>query len=141
MLTEDQINLAVKSFLEGRGWMNVVALAGNAHGVDVEGVHPTDSRTVQVESKGGTSGRRGTGKFGEPCASSQVRAHVARAVFTAIRLREKAPSSTVLIALPGDDAHLSAARSVSQSLEALGIVLLAVTDSGVDIVFGEASPR
>jgi hypothetical protein len=140
MLTEDQINLAVKSFLEGRGWMHVVSLSGNAHGIDVEGEHPTDSRRVQVESKGGTSGRPGTGRFGEPCASSQVRSHVARAVFTAIRLRESAPRNTVLIALPGDDPHLSPARSVRQSLEALGIGLLAVTDSGVDIVFGEASP-
>jgi hypothetical protein len=140
MLTEDQVNSAVKGFLEDVGWKHVVALSGNEHGVDVRGDHPSDARKVQVESKGGTAGRPGSARFGKPFDASQVTSHVARAVLTVMRLREKEPRNTVLIALPGDEPHLSIACSVRASLEKLSIGLLAVTDSGVRVVFGEADP-
>src|SRR5438093_3342990 len=101
MLTEDQINLAVKAFLEARGWVRVVALDGRQPGIDVEGEHPTaSSRRVQVESKGGTSGDSSTKRFGQPCSATQVRSHVAKAVFTALCLREGSRTNRVLIAVP-----------------------------------------
>jgi hypothetical protein len=136
MLTEDQINVTVKAFLEARGWLNVRALSGKAKGVDVIGDHPGGSGLVLVESKGGTSGESGSANFGVPCTTPQIRSHVAKAVFTALCLRERSRENTVLIALPDDDAHESRVLAVESTLKNLNIGLLAVSAAGVRVVFG-----
>jgi hypothetical protein len=141
MLTEDQVNVAVKAFLEARGWRNVVALDGRRHGIDVEGEHPTTSLKVQVESKGGTSGDPSTNRHGKACTSTQIRSHVARAVFTALTLRACSETNTILVALPDDEAHLEVLGRVECILKTLAIGLLAVSRTGVRVVFGSVLPE
>jgi hypothetical protein len=140
MLNEDEVNRAVKLFLEERGWISVRALAGREHGVDVEGQHPSGARRVQVESKGGTSGHANSRRHGQTFDSSQVTSHVARAVFAALRLRERSRGNTILIALPDDSPHQSCVEGVSGALKALGVALLAVSEGGVRVVHGTADP-
>ena len=139
-ITENAINDAVKRFLEGHGWKNVTALKGREKGVDVSGVSQDDRRRVEVESKGGTSGDPKSKRFGMPFDSSQVDVHVAEAVYKAIRYREQGPRNVVLVALPDDEFHRSRIRPVERTLKQLGIGFLAVSDVGVQIVFGTATP-
>ena len=140
MLTEDQVNVAVKAFLEGRGWANVKALSGNQKGVDVAGDHPQGSLHVHVESKGGTSGRSTSARFGACFDTAAVCVHVAEAVFTALRLRERSRENAVMIAVPDDDAHLSRIQPVERTLRSLNIGLLAVSPNGVRVVYGLVEP-
>jgi len=135
-LTEDQVNELVKEFLERHGWQDVVALSGNATGVDVSGIDPQGERKVEVECKGGTSGRVGSARFGRPFDSAQVNVHVAEAVFKALCYRERSHKSTILIALPDDEMHLSRIAPVEQTLMRLGICLLAVSDAAVRVIYG-----
>ena len=139
-LTENRINVLVKGFLEDLGWVSVVALEGNATGVDVSGEHPRKRVTVEVESKGGTSGRLGSARFGIPFDSAQVSVHIAEAVLKALSYRERSPRNSVLIAMPDDDTHLSRIAPVEQTLRALGIGLLAVSERGVRVVYGAPGP-
>jgi hypothetical protein len=140
MLTEDQVNVAVKAYLEARGWVNVTALSGNQRGVDVVGDHPRGSGHVHVESKGGTSGRAGSGNHGNAFETSAVLVHISEAVFTALRHRERSEVNTVLIALPDDDAHQTRVRPVEATMKKLNIGLLAVSPAGVRVVYGAVDP-
>lgn len=140
MLTEDQVNGAVKAFLEARGWVNVIALDGRRHGIDVEGYHPSASSKVQVESKGGTSGDPATRRFGRPCSPPQIKSHVAKAVFAAICLRERSQANTVLIALPDDLAHIRLIERAMTTLKTLDIGLIGVSTSGVRVIYGTVDP-
>lgn len=140
-LTEDQVNVLVKAFLEREGWVNVVALKGNSTGVDVSGEDPHGRRKVEVESKGGTSGRTTSPRFGLAFDSAQVNCHVAEAVFKVLTYRDRSRSNTVLIALPDDEMHLSRVLPVSQTLKKLDIGLLAVSDAGVRVVSGAVDTR
>lgn len=140
MMTEDSVNLSVRNFLAAEGWVNLTSLTGNQKGIDVTGAHPRNGTVVQVESKGGTSGRPGSRRFGVGFDSAQIRVHVAEAVFTALGLREQDPRNVVLIALPDDDAHLSRVATIQATLRGLDIGLLAVSSTGVRVVQGTTAP-
>ena len=138
MLTENEVNVAVKAFLESHGWVRVVALSGREHGVDVEGDHPDGKRKVQVESKGGTSGDSTTSRHGAAFSGSQIRSHIGKALLTVMHLRDRSAANTVLLALPDDDAHLLHIRHVAESLKKLEIGVLAISRSDVRVVQGSA---
>lgn len=139
-LTEDDINSLVRTYLEALGWRDVVALKGNARGVDVSGVDELGVTRVQVESKGGTSGRAGSVKFGSLFDSGQVNTHIPEAVYKALCYRERSASNRILIAVPDDEMHLTRITPVEKTLRTLDIGLLAVSEMGVRPVFGATQP-
>jgi hypothetical protein len=140
MLTEDQVNVAVKEFLKGRGWVNLEIRKGRQPGIDVLGDHPVGTRWVQVESKGGTSGQPGSAKFGKPYERNDVLNNVSCAVFTTIALQERSAENVVLIALPDDEVNLEMISMVQATLRTLNVGVLAVSTSGVRVHFGEVDP-
>src|SRR4051812_925377 len=73
-------------------------------GVDLETVAPSGKRWL-IETKGQTSARRSSARFGKPFTESQVAVHVSRAFYQAACLRNQYPESGIALAFPDEPSH------------------------------------
>lgn len=86
MLTENDVIDAVCDYLLLHQYEILLRCATNEKGVDIIARQRNGSGRILIEAKGETSARSGSGRFGKPFDSAQVRDHVANAFYTAARL-------------------------------------------------------
>lgn len=126
--TENDVVVAADGFLRGSGWEVLQALDTQQAGVDVVAVHRASNRRLHVEAKGATSSKPGTSRYGKPFDSSQVRDHVANALYAAARVREDYSSA---IAVPLNDLHIRYMRPIRRSLTKLNIAVFWIDGKSV----------
>lgn len=127
--TENDVVVATGGFLHRVGWEVLQTLDTQQAGVDVVAVHAASNRRLHVEAKGATSSKPGTSRYGKPFDSSQVRDHVANALYAAARVHEDCSSA---IAVPLSDLHIKYMRPIRRSLTTLNIAVFWV--EGNDVV-------
>jgi len=131
MLTENDVVESVSGFLASRGYDVVQQLTTDVRGIDVVAVG--EAETWYVEAKGATSSKATTARFGTPFSTNQINSHVSRAIYTAMKILERAPAGTrtrAALALPANRGHREMVEAVRGSLDTLGVAVFWVDDDG-----------
>ena len=124
MLTENDIIEAVAAALQRGGYSIQRTATTVLRGVDIEAVSASKRRTVLIEAKGETTSKTYTSRHGKPFTRNQCRTHIAVALFTAARTRDRVKGRTrelVAIALPDVETNRELIASVRASIRLLGI--------------------
>lgn len=129
MLTENDIVDAVQRQLEAKGFKVTQALSTDERGVDLVAEHPGSASPVLVEAKGATSSKPGSARFGKEFSTSQVRDHVANAMFKAAKLLTDAPHARVVVALPDSERHLRQVEEARAGFARLGVEVWFVSEA------------
>lgn len=99
-------------------------------------------RELHIEAKGETSSRRGSGRYGSPFSSAQIRVHVAEALYKAaeilsgnyevvtISLKDVDTEVRAGVALPDTGGHRRCIANITAVLEQLGIAVFWVQKNG-----------
>lgn len=130
MIDENFVVNSVATFLAARGFDIEQRRTTTQTGVDLRAKHPSSGELWLVEAKGQTSAAIGSRRHGKPFNSSQIRVHVAMALYAAAALRQLHPDRTavhVAIALPDCSAHRKRVVAISQILDLAGIEVLWVS--------------
>lgn len=128
MLNENDVIAVVKTFLNAAGWTITRTSSTTQTGPDLEAVHPASARRLYVEAKGATSARPTSSRYGQPFSASQVRDHVANALYAAAKVREDDLSA---IAVPRNRAHAKCVHAIRHALTALKIAVFWVDGDNV----------
>lgn len=126
-LDENEVIKALAEHLKREGYEIVQMLHTTEKGVDLIAKHCQSGRSLHVETKGGTSSRPGSNRFGKPYTQSQVFDRVSKGFYTAILLRAKVQSTDdVALAVPDTPwfrDYLEPILSVAKTLN-IGIFLI-----------------
>ena len=98
------------------------------HGDDP--VAERDHVRFEIEAKGATSSKPGSGRYGMPFSKAQVFDHVAKAVLKALRVTSHG-SARAGIAFPDNADHRAEIARVTTALSRLGVTVFWVSDDGV----------
>jgi hypothetical protein len=122
-LFEDEVVDAVCSHLESAGYTIDEFARATEHGDDIVASHADTSTSVYIEAKGATSSREGSKRYGKPFNRGQVKDHVAKAFYRAVRMKENRDGDNVKvgIALPRNPNHVEMVNAIAQGLSALEI--------------------
>ena len=113
-MNENEITDAVCAHLTATGWQVVSRCSTTEQGIDV--VAKRNELDCFVESKGGTSSREGSARFGKPYTESQIFDRVAKGFYTAACLRsEKGDGPLIGLALPDTHCFRKYAGKVARS--------------------------
>src|SRR5581483_6645697 len=113
--------------LKADGWSVSKTCLTTEQGIDLIATRG-DQRLV-LEAKGGGSSKEGTRRFGMPFSTGQQADHVAKAVFTACKLRSREPRSSVAIAFPDTPTHRRCINDVKSALKRLTVLAFIVDGS------------
>ncbi len=122
MLTEDEVNEAVVSYLKGKRYSIISQAKGRNRGEDILAEDP-DGKKLKIEVKGEISSKA-KGNGGPPFDPSAMQYYVALAVYRAMKYVSE--ESMAGIALPSNDRYLNLIKSVVRSLVRLGITIYIV---------------
>ena len=123
MLTEDDVIHAVVSYLNGKGWhIDTISLT-NQRGVDI--LAKKGRCSLAIETKGATSNRHGSSRYGKPFTTSQKLDHVSCALYAAVSVVSDGKCRAG-IALPSDPKHRELITRISPALKALKIIVFLV---------------
>ncbi len=113
MLNENDVVAIVERYLRDTGWRILRHSSTIQTGPDLEAQHPTSARRLFVEAKGATSARPGSRRYGQPFDRNQARDHVAKAFYSAAKVRDEHASAIALPRTPSheDSSRLSGAHS------------------------------
>ena len=89
---------------------------------------------LYVEAKGQTSSKPHTKRYGLEFNRNQKMDHISKAIYSALKTKNRYIDSQVAIALPADDIHIELLEAVLPSLKQLGIEVFSVTENGDVIV-------
>ncbi len=104
MLDENDVIVALSTFLKSQGYSVAQQLHTTEKGVDLVAIHPSGPR-LHVEAKGGTSSRQGSNRYGKPYTQSQVFDRVSKGFYSTVLLRATVPAGDeVAMAVP-DTVH------------------------------------
>ena len=134
MLTEnDIIDIIEKHFLKIKG--RVVNKANTMQrGVDLE--VKVGSITYYIEAKGETSSKIGTSNYGNPFTTNQIINHIARAIFSILKLQAKTnfESSKYIIAFPDTKNHRKQIETLRERLKEINIQIFLVTKPQINTI-------
>lgn len=135
MLYEYKVINAVCHELENRGFQIDQKLKPSQRGIDIiASKNEPNQVQVFIEAKGETSSLESSNHYGKPFSSSQVRVHVAKAVYKTLEILSsyQGASEDVMagIALPYTKLHLKMEKAVHPILMNLGIVIFWVYPDG-----------
>jgi len=129
LLTEDELNAAVRQHLEREGYEIERYCTTKQRGVDI--VAARGNGRLFVEVKGGTSASPTSRRYGKPFNRNQARTHLAVVAYQAMALRQIAQErDAVAIALPKDVVHEECLFSIRGALRQLGVQVFWVDASG-----------
>jgi Holliday junction resolvase-like predicted endonuclease len=119
-VNENEINESVCRHLVSTGWQVLSRCSTTEQGIDI--VAKRNEQDCFIESKGGTSSREGSARYGKPYTESQVFDRVSKGFYTAACLRsEKSKQAVIGLALPDTKYFRKYAAKVSRSAKALRI--------------------
>lgn len=124
MLNENDIRNKLTEYLEATGFSILQSLNTTSKGVDVIAENIKTKQRLFVEVKGETSSKEHTSRFGKSFDGKQVRNHIARAIFAAMKVLSDKPAGNMTkaaIALPANDAHRKELETVKSVVQQLGI--------------------
>jgi len=132
-LLESDVIDAVCKFLNAHGYTTRQHLSTTEKGDDIIVVMDSPPPEIHIEAKGETSSRKNSKKFGEPFNGSQIRHHVAMAIYKCAEVLSRKDTDIevrVGMALPGTSGHRTAVEQIIPALEKLGINVFWVDRSG-----------
>lgn len=135
-LFEDQVVDAVRNYLKDLGFVEEAFCHADQKGDDIVYRTENGKERIYIEAKDATSSRNNSNRYGKPFSKSQVKTHVAMALYRAILMKEKRDGEKVLvgIALPKTDLHVNIVAKIQETLSKLSIELFWVTiDNSVEI--------
>ena len=119
-MNENEITDAVCAHLTSTGWQVLSRCSTTEKGIDV--VAKRNGLDCFIESKGGTSSRERSARFGKPYTESQVFDRVAKGFYTAACLRsEKGREPLIGLAFPDTQPFHKYATKVGRSAKSLRI--------------------
>lgn len=128
MLTENDVVDAVVAYLNRSGWTILAARHGHERGVDIEASRADE--LLHVEAKGATSSRQGSSNHGRAFTGGEVRINIAEALYTAAIAATARVATCSAIAIPADDRHERYVMPLLPALDALGVALFRVDETG-----------
>lgn len=145
MLYEDDVVDAVCTTIRRSGYEIVQRLRTKQKGDDIIAVRTRDGDVVKliIEAKGETSSNENSNRYGKAFDSSQVRDHVASAVYRAIQILcrptdDDGQEVLAGLAFPKTMLHQTAVDSVLPVLRRLGIMVFWVDgDHSVEVDGGD----
>lgn len=136
LLFEDQVVDSVRNYLKDLGFKEETYSHAIQKGDDLVYKSENGDERIYVEAKGATSSREGSNRYGEPFSKSQVKTHVAMALYRAILMKENryGKKVSVGIALPKNDVHEKIVAGIKETLSELCIELFWVSiDNSVEV--------
>jgi Holliday junction resolvase-like predicted endonuclease len=124
MLNENDVVELVTKYLLDNGYTIVQSLDTNSKGIDIIADHLKTNDRLFVEAKGETSSKEHTNRFGKAFDSKQVRNHISRAVFSAMKVVSLKPAgkkTKAAIALPSTDGHKKEFENIKAAVRQLNI--------------------
>lgn len=128
MLMEDEVIDAVRDHLIEQGWTVLSRARAVQHGDDL--VAKRDHVRFEIEAKGASSSKPGSGRYGMPFSKAQVFDHVAKAVLKALRVISRGDARAG-IAFPDNADHRAEITRVANALGQLRVTVFWVSDDGV----------
>ncbi|MBS3106197.1 hypothetical protein J4419_00865 [Candidatus Woesearchaeota archaeon] len=127
MLTENEVVDAVCKYLKSGGYSDICHKNTKEQGIDIEATSPDGSK-LYIEAKGETSSNPNSKRSGKAFNNNQVFDHIAKAVYTALKLRENTHEK-IGIALPVEANHKKHVNFIRQTLRDLDINLFWVDNN------------
>jgi hypothetical protein len=124
VLTEPLILTLLRKFLRTRGYKNIVVINGRMHGDDLRATAPNGKFVLHVEAKGQTSSLEKSPRYGRPFSASQIRDHMATAIYKALCMRsfsKRGAKRRIALALPDIPAKRNVYNPVAKALHELEI--------------------
>lgn len=134
MIDENDVIDVVCSLLKNKGYDILQKLTTKQQGDDI--IAYKSGKRLFIEAKGETSSDKESKRFGKPFESSQVKVHVAEAVYKAIEVlnRNNNKEERSGIALPDNKHHRQLIERVKGTLDILGIAVFWVSKNGSVLV-------
>ncbi|MCX6662802.1 MAG: hypothetical protein NTZ75_00975 [Euryarchaeota archaeon] len=133
MIYEDDVVNSVKSYLEKDGYKIISFCYAHQHGDDI--VAEKDNKYLYVEAKGETSSKPDSNRYGKKFDSSQMRDHVAKAIYKVLELKTQHPNDDVSIAFPDNERYKKLLLNIMPSLKKMGIQIFMVDSKDNVIIF------
>lgn len=131
-LTENEVVISLKAFLERTGWEIQEFQLGHNHGHDIRAIK--DGRTLIVEAKGAKANISAHNKKREKFDAGQIKDHFGKAIVKMLELKVKNPEALLAIAHPNDIDIRNNIESLIPFLSKLGIKHYWVDEENVDEV-------
>ncbi|HXD93067.1 MAG TPA: hypothetical protein VNX01_07620 [Bacteroidia bacterium] len=134
MLNENNVRDILINYLEGKKHKIISSCDTNSKGIDIIALDLKTKNELHIEVKGETSSKKHTARYGKPFDSKQIRTHISRAVFSAMKVISLKPvgSKTVAaIALPKTKGHVSEFDNVKKAVKKLNIKIFWVDEKTV----------
>jgi Holliday junction resolvase-like predicted endonuclease len=128
LLYEGDVVDSVISYLKNEGYEILSHCYPHQKGYDI--VAKKDGKLLYVEAKGSTSSNPKSSRYKIGFNSTQMKVHVAEAIYKSMRTINEKPDCDVGIALPSSDTHKKLVAHVLPSLKKLGIKIFWVDDIG-----------
>ncbi|HXU27666.1 MAG TPA: hypothetical protein VN698_10570 [Bacteroidia bacterium] len=134
MLNENDIVKILINYLESKNHKILQSRDTNSKGIDIIALNSKTKNELHIEVKGETSSKQHTARYGKPFDSKQIRTHISRAVFSAMKVISLKPvgSKTIAaIALPKTKGHVSAFENIKKAVKKLDIKIFWVDEKTV----------
>jgi hypothetical protein len=119
-MTEDEVVLRLKSFLEEQGWsVDSRYCLGFTHGIDIE-AHK-GNQILMVEAKGARANDSAASRRREHFDSGQIKTHFGKAIVKILEDKFRNPNASFAIAHPDDTSIKKAIGHLIPFLKPLGI--------------------
>ena len=129
-LTEDEVVLSLKQYLESKGWfIGTNFRLGHKHGYDIKATK--DEATLIVEAKGAKANDNDYNKTRDQFDSGQIKTHFGKALVKVLEEKCKNPSFQFAIAHPDDEYIRRCIGQLVPFLKALQIKHFWVEKSGI----------
>ena len=124
MLNEnDVVELLIKHLISNN-YKIIQSLNTNSKGIDIIADNIKTNARLFIEVKGETSSKEHTNRFGKAFDSKQIRNHISRAVFAAMKVISLKPAGAktkAAIALPATDGHKKEFNNIRLAVKQLNI--------------------
>ena len=124
MLNEnDVVELLIKHLINNN-YKIIQSLNTNSKGIDIVADNIKTNDRLFIEVKGETSSKEHTNRFGKAFDSKQIRNHISRAVFAAMKVISLKPAGAktkAAIALPATDGHKKEFDNIRLAVKQLNV--------------------
>lgn len=130
MIYEDDVVDSVMNYLKKDGYTIISFCHARQHGDDI--VAKKENKYLYVEAKGETSSEPDSNRYGKKFDSSQMRDHVAKAIYKALEIKNQHPNDDISIVFPDNERYKKLLSNIMLSLKKLGIQIF-IVDSGGNV--------
>ena len=134
MLNENEIVELLTKHLIANNYKIIQSLDTNSKGIDIIADNIKNNDRLFIEAKGETSSKEHTNRFGQAFDSKQIRNHISRAVFAAMKIITLKPAGSktkAAIALPATEGHKKEFENIRGAVEKLNIKIFWVDTENV----------